>query len=172
MTLRAMKMSVFLRASVGAVMACTAACSSASGPGGGDPPGAQLTISSAYAVAASSGTVRDPNARIRYVLHITNGGTTDEQVSYGDCWATLQLFTSPARTGSPVYDSSTKSGTCTAAQNRAGIAPGGSADLVGYLDVAAAMSAGVSPGHYYVTLVIAPNGSTTTIAAGDVDIQL
>jgi hypothetical protein len=164
-------MSIPSRASIVALLACAAACSSAAGPDGRTSSDVPLTISSAYAIAASSGTVRDPNARIRYVLHITNGSTTDEQVSYGDCWATVQLFASPARTGSPVFDSSTKGTACTTTENLAGIAPGESTDLVGYLDVAAAMAAGVTPGHYYVTLVVAPNGSTTPIAAGDIDIQ-
>ena len=154
-----------------AFIVCMAACSSAAGPDGYIPPVVPLRISSAYAIAASSATVRDPSARIRYVLHITNGSSADEQVSHGDCWGTVQLFTSPARAGSPIFDSSTNGGACSPTEILTGIAPGESTDLVGYLDIADAMAAGVTPGHYYVTLVVAPNGSTTPIAAGDIDIQ-
>jgi len=150
-----------------------AGCSSAVEPLITAPPMSGLEISSAYEIAASATLVHDPDARVQYVLHVTNGTDADEQVSYGACWAELRFYTTPARTGTPLYDyGAPKPGTgCTANWNETTVAPGGVADLVGYISMRELTAAGVPQGHYYVSLVVAPNGATTQIAAGEVDVQ-
>ncbi|MEO6877410.1 MAG: hypothetical protein ABI205_02945 [Gemmatimonadaceae bacterium] len=162
---------MFTRILIGLTLAGAAACSSSQAPDGSLPPVQPLTISSAFGIAASSAAVRDPSARIRYVLHVTNGSASDERITYGACWAGVRLFSSAARSGSPAFDSATGTAACVVPEYVTTISPGGSADLVGHLDVASVLAAGIPPGHYYVSLVVAPNGSPTQIAAGDVDIQ-
>jgi hypothetical protein len=163
---------MFSRLLIGISLVSAAACSSTAAPDTSLPLVQPFTISSAFGIAASSATVRDPNARIRYVLHVTNGSGSDEQVSYGACWAGVRLFTSAARTGSPAFDSITGDSACILPEYVTTIAPGSSADLVGYLDVASVMAAGITAGHYFVSLVVSPNGSATQIAAGDIDVGL
>ncbi len=156
---------------IGLTLSGAVACSSAQAPDGTLPPVQPLTISSAFGIAASSAAVRDPSSRIRYVLHVTNGSASDERVTYGACWAGVRLFRSAARSGPPAFDSAMGTDACVLPEYVTTISAGSSTDLVGYVDVASVLAAGITPGHYYVTLVVAPNGAPTQIAAGDVDIQ-
>ena len=147
-----------------------AACSSSVEPARTQSSSSELDISSAYGIAASSATVRDPDTRIRYVLHVTNGSDSNEELSYGACWGSLRFYTSEARAGTPVFDQAGRGTGCTTQLIETTVPPGGSADLVGYLGMNTLISAGVPQGHYYVSLVVAPNGTTTEIAAGEVDV--
>jgi len=167
------RMRNYKRLLAGSLIACWA-CSSVTELPATQPPGpfSSVQISSDYSIAASVVTVSGPDAAIRYVLHITNGSDADEQVGYGACWAGLRFYQSPARTGAPVYDyGDAKAGyACTANWNETTVPARGSTDLVGGVSMSTLAAAKVAPGHYYVSLVVTVNGSTTQIAAGEVDV--
>jgi hypothetical protein len=132
-----------------------------------------VQISGAYGIAASVTTVRDPDTWIQYVLHVTNVSDSDEQLSYGACWGGLRFYKTPARTGTAIFDTDEAEvgEGCIGVWNQTTIQTGTSTDLTGEYREAGVLSAGVPPGHYYVSVVVTTNGETTEIAAGEVDIQ-
>jgi hypothetical protein len=135
------------------------------------PPAPAFTISNAYGISASAAAVRDPQARLRFAVTVTNGSATDEQVAYGGCWASIRLFPTPDRSGTPSYDSGLGSAGCAPSETHVTLAPGESTDLVGFIDLSAIVASGLPQGHYYVSILVSPNGSSTPIAAGEIDIQ-
>jgi hypothetical protein len=174
-SLRALHLSKFsLFAAVTAVLVSSMACSTKD-PGAitGPPPSLNFTISNAYGIAASTAAVRDPSPRIRYTVTVSNGSDSQEQIEYGGCWAVVRLFATPDRSGTPVYESAGAASGCLSAASATIVMlePGQSTDLVGYIDMAAIMRSGIAAGHYYVSVLVSPNGSATPIAAGEVDIQ-
>jgi hypothetical protein len=166
---RSLRRSLIATAAFAAVMACSSKESSLTLPP--PPPSPSFTISSAYGISASTAAVRDPQPRVRYAVTVTNGSAADEQIAYGGCWASIRLFPTPDRSGTPRYDSGLGGAGCTSSETRLTLPSGQSIDLVGYVDVAAIVASGLAGGHYYVSILVSPNGSATPIAAGEIDIQ-
>lgn len=101
------------------------------------------------------------------MITVTNRSTTAEHVGYGGCWAAIRLFVTSQRVGTPGFDSGAGNPACSLFRNQLTIAPGDSGQLVGYYEVASIVAAGVAPGRYFVTLVVAPNGIETSVLGGD-----
>ncbi|MDB4877851.1 MAG: hypothetical protein JWM41_4297 [Gemmatimonadetes bacterium] len=163
-----LRRSLIATAAFAAAAACSSKESLVTSP---PPPSPSFTISSAYGISASTAAVRDPQPRVRYAVTVTNGSATDEQIAYGGCWASIRLFPTPARSGTPSYDSGLGGSGCTSSEMRLTLPSGQSIDLVGYIDVAAIVASGLAGGHYFVSILVSPNGSATPIAAGEIDIQ-
>lgn len=130
-----------------------------------------LVIGGAHTVSATSTQVRDPNSRLRYVVTITNRSSSTEEVKYSGCWAYIRLYKTAGRDGLPSYDSANPRPACPLPANHATVAPGDLAQIVGYYELASVLATGVVPAHYYVSLVVAPDGVTTSLAAGEIDLQ-
>lgn len=147
------------------------ACSSSAEPVKPSAP-SPLRIGGAYSVTASSSQVRDPNPRLQYAVTVTNRSAVTEQLEYGGCWAYVRFFKNADRSGSPAYDAAVPNGgVCTADLNRVPLAPGASTSMIGHFELVSVLVLGVSPGHYSVSLLIAPDGVVTSVPAGEVELQ-
>ncbi len=153
-------------------MLCLAACSSTTASSAGpedilDP----VNISGRYSLSGSTVLVGSPAAQVRFSVLVTNLDASPEEVDYGGCSVFVRLFRTPDRSGAPIYDASRQHMGCTAELRRVSVAPRGSTTIEHYYDRGVFLSAGVSAGHYYVDLLVAPNASTVAIPAGEIDLR-
>ena len=132
---------------------------------------AAIEIAGKYALTASSEVVHDPIDGLQYSLILTNLSETTMTVSYGGCWAYLQLYSSADVSQTPSYDQSVTNTGCTLTYTRLVIPPGGTSSLSRVYPVASLISDGVRPGHYSVAIRVAPNDSLLRVPAGQVEIQ-
>jgi len=150
---------------------CTApACSSSVNAATSAPLPGPIGISGAFSLSASSAELRDPTARVQYVLTIANTGATVDTVTSGACWGNLRLYVDSARATAPAFDSGSLAVACPLFLRVQPLGPGNTLSLTGSAFVTDMVAAGLMPGRYYAALVVIPNGTMTIVPAGQVTI--
>jgi hypothetical protein len=106
-----------------------------------------------------------------YVASFVNQSKSDETVSFAGCWSFLQLYRTADRTGAPVFDTESTTHDCDAS-SQVKLTPkaGSAASLSSQIDFAMLKKEGVPPGHYYLSVRIAPNGEQSVVPAGELTV--
>ncbi|HEX4682982.1 MAG TPA: hypothetical protein VH277_09750 [Gemmatimonadaceae bacterium] len=128
-------------------------------------PPQPTTISGAFRLSGNTTYVRDASPRLQFAVTVMNPGTTPSTVTYGGCWLYLRLYSTADRGGTPAYDQSKHPAACSALQQSLVVPPGDSVVIVQDFISPATLA---PAGHYFASLLVAPNGVATSIASGDV----
>lgn len=101
-----------------------------------------------------------------YNVRISNASSSSFQIQYGGCWAFLRLYARADRSGTPLYDSGPPGIACTLDSHTTAVPPGTTVPISSQI----VLDPGLSPGHYFASVAISPNGAATILPAGEVDI--
>jgi len=106
-----------------------------------------------------------------YVASFTNQSRSEETVAFAGCWSFLRLYRTPDRTGTPVFDTERTTHECDSS-SAVKLTPkaGAAASVSSQIDFATLKREGVPPGHYYLSVRIAPNGAQSVVPAGEVTV--
>jgi hypothetical protein len=123
------------------------------------------------AFALSIGPVTQlADGRVSYEVIVANRALSAITVTWGDCRAFLQLFSDASRSGNPAFDEGGDPLLGCAAYSRTDtVAVGASLSLPRI--VPASMLAGVSAGHYFTAVRVAPNGHESTYPSAELDFR-
>ena len=161
-----------LRRSVlrGALPIIIAACGTTDpgGPSQGFEP-SSIEISGANSFVVSPNLFQGSDGRINYHVTVTNRATSPIQVGYGGCWGFLQLFTTAARAGTPVFDEANLVQSCVAYHRSETIGAGDSLTITRMIPTG--FLVGIPGGRYFATVRSAPNGQKTTSPSGELDFR-
>jgi hypothetical protein len=127
-----------------------------------------LALSGSFSIAGLA-TVSDSAQVLSYGITVTNTGTTNVLAQYGDCWGFLHLYRAPDRSGTPAFDGGDATVACRAFAGSVLIGPNQTWRISRPTDLGFFRLHGVTAGHYYVGIRIAPNGVETIVPGGEVD---
>jgi hypothetical protein len=138
---------------------------------GGPPQGLEpssIEITGAHSFVVSPILFQGSDGRINYHITVTNRAASPIQVGFGDCWGFLQLFSTAARRGTPVFDEGNLGNqSCVLYHRTDTLGVGESITLTRM--VPTSMLLGIPGGHYFGAVRSAPNGQKTTSPSGELD---
>jgi hypothetical protein len=109
-----------------------------------------------------------PSFAFADTIALTNATGAADSVLTGGCVVQMVAYATPDRSGSPVYDQPTRQ-TCDTRGLIVRLAPEARRAFGGQITIAELKSAGVAPGHYWLTATMPANNTQVTLAAGDGD---
>jgi hypothetical protein len=129
-----------------------------------------ISINGAYSLSVGPGVTQSADGTLNYQVIVVNRTTSNISVTSGGCPTFVQLFSRSDRTGSPVFDEAMIPGLgCVASSTTQSIAGGDSLVFHGHVQLS--FITGLSSGHYFAAIRIAPNASEIGLPAGDLEFR-
>jgi len=123
-----------------------------------------------YRVSVGPNVTQSADGRVVYHVTIINPDDSILRITYGDCWAFLNLYSNSGRTSAPVFDEATSQTRCPAASRNVTLGRRGDS-LVLTKQIATSLLHGLPSGHYFASIRIVPNGAGAVFPIGELDFR-